>query len=151
MSDIRKQLRAAIHAASDRIHNSQDWEDTYYCEPTVMDELLDKILAIAHDQSQRLAAAEAAATKHDGEWVTQEALQQRLAAAEARVTAAKRLAYAVALLIEGRIIGSRSAAADALLDYLGVGGPGGPRDVPTWITEYEAAKAAEPKKVGGDG
>lgn len=47
MSDIRQQLRDAINEASDRIHNSQDWEDEYYGKPTVMDELVEKIVTIA--------------------------------------------------------------------------------------------------------
>lgn len=54
---------------------------------------------------------------------------------------ADRLAYAVALLVKSGKLDARSAAADALLDYLGVGGLDGPKDVPTWMAEREATES----------
>ena len=54
---------------------------------------------------------------------------------------ADRLAAAVARLVSNRAIDARSEAADALLDYLDVGGVGGPPDVPTWLRRYEARPA----------
>jgi hypothetical protein len=56
---------------------------------------------------------------------------------------ADRLAYAVARLIQRRVLDSRSEAGDALLDYLGIGQPGEPQDVPTWMEGYEASQNAE--------
>lgn len=53
-----------------------------------------------------------------------------------RNAAADRLAYTVAGLVERRVIGERSAAADALLDYLDVGHTG-PASVPEWMQQYE--------------
>ena len=50
---------------------------------------------------------------------------------------ADRLAYQVARLVHLRVIGERSGASDALLDYLNVGGIGGPSNVPDWMKEYE--------------
>lgn len=55
---------------------------------------------------------------------------------------ADRLAYTVAKLIQAGHLDSRSAAADALLDYLGIGQPGEPQDVPTWMDRYEASQNA---------
>lgn len=52
---------------------------------------------------------------------------------------ADRLAAAVARLVSTRTIDARSEAADALLDYLDIGGVCGPADVPTWLRQYEAA------------
>ena len=43
MSDARQQIREAIYEASGRIHNSQDWEDPYYGQPTVMEMLVSRI------------------------------------------------------------------------------------------------------------
>ena len=54
--------------------------------------------------------------------------------------AADRLAYHVAMLVLHRVIDARSAAADALLDYLEVGGLDGPKSVPEWVEGYEARK-----------
>lgn len=54
-----------------------------------------------------------------------------------RTIGADRLAYAVAQLIQGGHLDSRSAAGDALLDYLEIGTPGKPKDVPTWMDAYE--------------
>jgi hypothetical protein len=51
---------------------------------------------------------------------------------------ADRLAYAVAKLIQSNCLDSRSEAGDALLDYLEIGHPGAPHDVPTWMARYEA-------------
>ena len=55
---------------------------------------------------------------------------------------ADRLAYAVAQLIQRGVLDSRSEAGDALLDYLEVGTPGEPQDVPTWMYRYEASQNA---------
>jgi hypothetical protein len=52
--------------------------------------------------------------------------------------AADRLAREVARLIDIRIVGSRSAVADALLDYLQVGGIEGPKSVPEWCEAHDA-------------
>jgi len=54
-----------------------------------------------------------------------------------RFRGADRLAYECAKAIERGAIGSRSAIGDALLDYLQIGHPDGPPDVPTWIEDYE--------------
>lgn len=53
---------------------------------------------------------------------------------------ADRLAYAVAQLIQQRVIDTRSEAGDALLDYLDIGGPDGPKDVPSWMYQYGITK-----------
>ena len=50
---------------------------------------------------------------------------------------ADRLAYEVCRLVQNRVIGTRSAAGDALLDYLEIGHVGGPRDVPSWMDKFE--------------
>ena len=55
---------------------------------------------------------------------------------------ANRLAYFCARAIQRGSLDSRSAISDALLDYLEIGGIDGPKDIPTWIAEYEAAEAA---------
>lgn len=60
---------------------------------------------------------------------------------------ADKLAHAVAKLVERRVIDARSEAADALLDYLEIGGLDGPKSVPEWINQYEAKRASN--KVGG--
>jgi hypothetical protein len=52
------------------------------------------------------------------------------------------MAYAVARLILMGRLDSRSEAGDALLDYLGIGQPGEPQDVPTWMDRYEASQNA---------
>jgi hypothetical protein len=57
---------------------------------------------------------------------------------------ADRMAYAVARLIQMGRLDSRSEAGDALLDYLDIGHPGGPHDVPTWMRDYEASQNARP-------
>ncbi len=54
---------------------------------------------------------------------------------------ADRLAYACARQILAGRIDSRSAIGDALLDYLEVGDIRGPKDVPSWMTEYERNRA----------
>ena len=54
--------------------------------------------------------------------------------------AADRLAYAVAKLIERRVLDARCNAADALLDYLEIGAIDKPASVPQWVEQYEAAK-----------
>jgi hypothetical protein len=59
---------------------------------------------------------------------------------------ADRLAYAVAKLIKYNRLDSRSEAGDALLDYLEIGQPGAPKDVPTWMDRYEANDAAQAPK-----
>lgn len=58
--------------------------------------------------------------------------------------AADRLAYAVAICVARRFLDERSAPADALLDYLEIGQPGGPLSVPQWIEQYEAANNVKP-------
>jgi hypothetical protein len=55
---------------------------------------------------------------------------------------ADRLAYAVAKLIQSSRLDSRSEAGDALLDYLEIGQPGAPHDVPTWMARYEALQSS---------
>lgn len=59
-----------------------------------------------------------------------------------RERAADRLAVAVARLIEIRALDARSEAGDALLDFLEVGGLGGPKDVPTAIAAIKALDEA---------
>jgi len=54
--------------------------------------------------------------------------------------AADRLAYEVAKCIERGVIGTRSGPADALLDYLEIGQPGGFQSVPEWVARYEAKR-----------
>ena len=58
--------------------------------------------------------------------------------------AADRLAYAVAICVARRVLDERSAPADALLDYLEIGQPGGPLSVPQWVEQYEAANNIKP-------
>ena len=65
--------------------------------------------------------------------------RQVVRAADSR--GADRLAYAVASLVKNGKLDARSAVADALLDYLGVGGLDGPKDVPTWMVEHESTQA----------
>lgn len=55
--------------------------------------------------------------------------------------AADALAYACAKAIRMGLIPTRSAIDDALLDYLNIGGFGGPIDVPTWMDGYELAQS----------
>lgn len=55
-----------------------------------------------------------------------------------------RLAYAVAKAVMRGEYGSRSSVADALLDYLNVGGIGGPKTVLEWIEQYERAAKSPP-------
>ncbi len=50
--------------------------------------------------------------------------------------AADKLAYECARQIELRRIGERSGIGDALLNYMEIGFPGGPDDVPSWMAEY---------------
>jgi len=59
---------------------------------------------------------------------------------------ADRLAYEVALLVTSGRIGERSAAADALLDYLQIGWFDGPEDVQAWTDGHLTALAEEPRK-----
>ncbi len=56
---------------------------------------------------------------------------------------ADRLAYAVAKLVQSRTIDARSEAADALLDYLDVGSPGGPQSVPEWMERHKALQNSD--------
>ncbi len=51
---------------------------------------------------------------------------------------ADRLAYHCANAVARRVVGSRSAIGDALLDYLEVGGMDGPKTVPEWVEKHEA-------------
>lgn len=57
--------------------------------------------------------------------------------------AADKLAYEVAKCIERGFIGTRSGPSDALLNYLNVGGLGGPKSVPEWIENYELKESQE--------
>ena len=50
---------------------------------------------------------------------------------------ADRLAYEVAKLVVNGKLDARSAASDALLDYLMIGQLGAPSTVPAWMHEYE--------------
>lgn len=59
-------------------------------------------------------------------------------AGDADLRGADALAYQCARLIIGGHLDSRSGVADALLNYLDVGGLSGPKDVPTWMKQYEA-------------
>ena len=54
-----------------------------------------------------------------------------------QTTAADKLAYTVAKAIMRGEIRERSAVDDALLVYLNIGGIEGPKDVPTWVEQYE--------------
>jgi len=69
-----------------------------------------------HELQAKLKAAEAAATKHDGEWLVQSVLQQRLAAAEAEVVSLGELASAAAR--HAREVEAKLAAAEAQRDAL---------------------------------
>lgn len=51
--------------------------------------------------------------------------------------AADALAYECAKAVRSGRLDARSGIADALLDYLDVGGLGGPMDVLTWMEDYE--------------
>jgi transcriptional regulator with XRE-family HTH domain len=51
--------------------------------------------------------------------------------------AADALAREVARLIDLGVIDMRAMAADALMDYLDVGSPGGPETVPQWTAQYD--------------
>jgi hypothetical protein len=51
--------------------------------------------------------------------------------------AADALAREVARLIDIGVIDMRAMAADALIDYLDVGSPGGPETVPQWTAQYD--------------
>ena len=63
--------------------------------------------------------------------------------------AADALAYACAVAIRRGLIPTRSEAIDdALLDYLNIGGFGGPMDVPTWMEGYERAQSPNDQGSG---
>ena len=51
--------------------------------------------------------------------------------------AAERLAYECAYQIKIGHLSSRSSIADALLNYLRVGNPGGEKSIPEWLEKYE--------------
>lgn len=57
--------------------------------------------------------------------------------------AANELAYCCARAVVTGLLDARSPIADALLDYLRIGEPGGPPDVITWMRDYEAASTPE--------
>lgn len=59
--------------------------------------------------------------------------------------AADRLAHAVATAVLAGSIRSRSRVSDALEDYLEIGGIDGPKTVPCWVEQYEAAHNPNPK------
>ena len=48
-----------------------------------------------------------------------------------------RLAYEVARLVQNNRIGTRSSAADALLDYLQIGSGSEFSSIPEWLEDYE--------------
>jgi hypothetical protein len=76
---------------------------------------------------------------------TIEQLQVRVASVAFSKIAADRLAYAVAKCVERGSLDSRSGPADALLNYLEIGGIGGFQSVPDWVADYEAKqKKANP-------
>ncbi len=58
------------------------------------------------------------------------------------IRAADRLAYEVATVILRGSLGVRSRVSGALEDYLEIGSVDGPKTVPEWIKQYEAAQAA---------
>lgn len=60
------------------------------------------------------------------------------ASGSVRSRGADALAYQCALLVMRGLLDSRSGVADALLNYLNVGGLDGPKDVPEWMRAYEA-------------
>lgn len=70
-------------------------------------------------------------------------VEMDLGIATMKLRGADRLAYAVAKLTCRNALDQRSEAADALLDYLGIGGHGGPADVPTWMKQYIDAQRGE--------
>lgn len=51
--------------------------------------------------------------------------------------AADRLAYEVARLVSRGVLDERSRASDAAMDYMRVGGVGGPITVVEWVDAYE--------------
>ena len=55
---------------------------------------------------------------------------------------ADRLAYECAHMVCSGELDSRSTVADALIDYMGIGMPGEPQDVPTWMNEYRKRTVA---------
>jgi hypothetical protein len=59
---------------------------------------------------------------------------------------ADRLAYECAKTITNGKLDSRSGIADALLDYLSIGTPNCPTDVPTWMKSYEQTNKLESLK-----
>lgn len=61
---------------------------------------------------------------------------------------ADRLAYECARSVMGGKIDSRHPIADALLDYLNVGCPGGPSTVPEWMDAHERKSAPGAPKGG---
>lgn len=60
--------------------------------------------------------------------------------------AADSLAYQCAIAVRQGRIGTRSGIADALLDYLDIGGPGGPKSVSEWIKQYVASAQPPPSE-----
>lgn len=68
------------------------------------------------------------------QWVL--SLTGELARARGSLASADRLAFEVGLTIQTRTCNARSRVADALLDYLCVGNPGGPETVPEWMEQY---------------
>lgn len=66
-----------------------------------------------------------------------QAWKDKVAELEQRLATADKLACTVAKAIMRGEIRERSAVDDALLIYLNIGGIEGPKDVPTWIEQYE--------------
>ncbi len=55
----------------------------------------------------------------------------------AKVRQCDHLAFKVAVMVQLRKLGTRSAVADELLNYLNVGGVDGPVDIPSWVEQYK--------------
>ncbi len=63
--------------------------------------------------------------------------------------AANALAYECAKAVCSGRLDARSGIADALLDYLDVGGSGGPTDVRSWMVDYEQNEKRRTNLSGG--
>lgn len=63
--------------------------------------------------------------------------------------AADALAYECAKAVRSGRLDARSGIADALLDYLDVGGLGGPTDVSSWMRDYEQNEKPNTNRIGG--
>lgn len=72
-------------------------------------------------------------------------LQDTVAELEVKCSTADRLAYECAIAVLNRWIRARTRLADTLEDYLEIGGIDGPKTVPEWVQQFEAAEAAREK------